>query len=86
MLFNRLGYSSGLSKILSHSELILDATLPEVAAMRISLALRTVFEVFGLEGQVLGLKPSRSSKIGRSSVEDSSFLLPFKSYISLKLF
>jgi len=55
-------------------------------------ASRTVFEVLaighGLESQVLGLclEPSRSLKIGLSSVEDSSFLLPFKSYISLKLF
>jgi len=69
----------------------------EVAASRTSS--RTVFEVLGLglesqvlglglglEGQVLGLEPSRSSKIGLSSVEDDSFLLPLKSYISLKLF
>jgi len=55
-------------------------------------ASRTVFEVLGLglglESQVLGLglEPSRFSKIGLSLVEDSSFLLPFKSYISLKLF
>jgi len=55
-------------------------------------ASKTIFEVLGLglglESQVLGLglEPSKSSKIGRSSVEDSSFLLPFKSYISLKLF
>jgi len=41
-------------------------------------ASRTVFEVLGLESQVLGLdlEPFRSSKIGLSSVEDSSFLLP----------
>jgi len=46
------------------------------------LASRTVFEVLGLglESQVLGLglEPSKSSKIGLSSFEDSSFLLPFK--------
>jgi len=55
-------------------------SLPEVAASR------TVFEALGLESQVLGLESSRSSKIGLSSVDDSSFLLPFKSYIYLKLF
>jgi len=61
--------------------------LPEVAALRTSLASRTVFEVLGLdlgfESQVLGLgiEPSRSSKIGLSSVDDNSFLPAFKSYI-----
>jgi len=66
----------------------------EVAALWTCLASRTssrtVFEVLGLglESQVLGLglEPSRSPKIGLSSVEDSSFLLPFKSYMPLKLF
>jgi len=63
-------------------------SVTEVAASRASLASRTVFEVLGLGlgSQVLGLEPSKSSRIGLSSVEDSSFLLPFKSYISLKLF
>jgi len=53
------------------------------------LDLEDSFEVLGLKSQVLGLglEPSRSSKIGLSSVEDGSFLLPLKSlYISLKLF
>jgi len=49
-------------------------------------ASRTVFEDLGLglKSQVLGidlgLEPSRSSKIGLFSVEDSSILLPFNSY------
>jgi len=55
-----------------------------VAALRTSS--RTVFEILGLESQVLGFEPSSSSKIGLSSVDDSSFLLLFKSCISLKLF
>jgi len=39
----------------------------------------TIFEVLGLnlEGKVLDLNPSRSSKFGLSSVEDNSFLLSF---------
>jgi len=44
--------------------------LPEVAASR------TVFEVLGLEGQVLGLGLGRRQQLFAS----------FKSYISLKLF
>jgi len=49
---------------------------------------RTVSEVLGLgfEDQVLGVESSRPSKFGLSSVEDSSFYLAFKSYISLKFF
>jgi len=57
-----------------------------VESSRISLISRTVFEVLDLclEGLVLdlvlGLEPSGFSKIGLSSVEDSSFYLAFKPF------
>jgi len=55
--------------------------LEDVRTVLKSLALASKDQVLGL-----GLEPSKSSKIGPSSVEDCSFLLSFKSYISLKLF
>jgi len=51
----------------------------EVESSKMALASSIVFKVLGLglEGQVLDLVLSKSSKFGLSSVEDSSFLLSF---------
>jgi len=51
----------------------------EVESSRMSLASRTVLKVLGLE-------LSRPSKIGLSSVENSSFYLALKSFIFSKNF